>query len=200
MAIKNFPDISPDAGATFGIQSNNTEFRSALNNNVQHQAMPGDRWSGTMGFSNRAPEQAQKIKAFLTSLGGSRGRFYLTPPDAYQNGTLSGTPTVDGAVAINSEILPTAGWDISQSELIKAGDYVEVNGELKMITEDAVSDSSGDSILFISPPLREALAGGESITVDNPKGVFYLDSNSQSWDLNPFGVNTFAISYTEDVN
>lgn len=377
MAIKNFPDISPDAGATFGIQSNNTEFRSALNNNVQHQAMPGDRWAGTMGFSNRTPEQAQKIKAFLTSLGGSRGRFYLTPPDAYQNGTLSGAPVVDGAVAINSETIATKGWDGLQPDLAKAGDYIEVNGELKMITDDvdgsAVSDTyieytgtnympspfdpvgydsngfstlvsiakenpsgsdvigyqeiivesgfarfnkstaidvasdetvhaiaiikesaygpvsiyfriadingyiagtvkefngvDGDGYSFINlgcgyylvsykyesqtaltgvvaefipraagggsapvglslyvqatyfgkaddwpaqvlanaelpifPPLRKALAGGESITTDKPKGVFYLDSNSQSWDLNPFGVNTFAISYTEDVN
>ncbi len=200
MAIKNFPSVSPDAGATFGLEANNTEFRSTLNGSVQHASLPGDRWVGSCGFSNRPSTEAQAIKAFLTSLGGSRGRFYLTPFDAYQYGTWGGSGTVSGAVALGASSMATTGWTINETDLAKAGDYIEVNGELKMITADASSDGSGNATLEFTPPLRAALSGAEAITTTNPRAVFYLDGNSNTWDINVFGVNTFAFSFVEDVS
>lgn len=380
MAVKNFPDISPDANPSLTLESNTSSFESTLNKNVQHMELPGARWRGSVAFSNRTRQEANKIKAFMTSLGGQVGRFYLTPFDAYQSGTMSGAGVVDGAVLFGSSTISTKGWEGDQDELFKAGDYIEVNGELKMVPEDVAapqsyieytgtnympspfdpeswtnndtrtsitniaesnpsgsdvigeieqldsnSDSINDSTTFpvvigdtvycsimakttagnnglrfrffdstgfkdsvnintstgviysggvdfhsitnlsdgyfliqvgkgvlsddtdygvqvffedgtasvtaptvgnkikaqaiyagtgndfpaqllatadipIAPPLRKSLAGGESITVGNPKGKFYLGSNDQSWDINVNGVQSMGFDFIEDVN
>jgi hypothetical protein len=138
MAVKSFPDISPDANPNFTLESNTSSFESTLNKNVQHMELPGARWRGSVAFSNRTKQEANKIKAFMTSLGGQVGRFYLTPFDAYQSGTMSGAGVVDGAVAFGASVISTNGWEGGQSKLFEAGDYLEVNGELKMVTEDVV--------------------------------------------------------------
>lgn len=142
MAVKNFPDISPDANPSFTLENNTSSFESALNKNVQHMELPGARWRGSVAFSNRTRQEANKIKAFMTSLGGQVGRFYLTPFDAYQSGTMSGTGVVDGAVASGVSSLPTKGWEADQDSLFEAGDYIEVNGELKMVTGDVSAPQS----------------------------------------------------------
>jgi len=136
MAVKNFPNVSPDANPSFTLESNTSSFESSLNKNVQHMELPGARWRGSVAFSNRTRQEANKIKAFMTSLGGQVGRFYLTPFDAYQSGTMSGTGAVDGAVASGVSSIPTKGWEADQDTLFEAGDYIEVNGELKMVTDD----------------------------------------------------------------
>jgi len=136
MAVKNFPNVSPDANPSFTLESNTSSFESSLNKNVQHMELPGARWRGSVAFSNRTRQEANKIKAFMTSLGGQVGRFYLTPFDAYQSGTMSGAGVVNGAVTAGVSSLPTDGWEGDQDTLFEAGDYIEVNGELKMVTDD----------------------------------------------------------------
>lgn len=200
MAIKNFPNVNPDANATFGLESNTSEFRSVLSNDVQHMSLPGDRWVGSVSFTNRTRSEANKVKAFKASLGGSAGRFYFTPVDAYQAGTMGGSGVIDGAVASGASSLPTSGWTADQDTLFEAGDYLEVNGELKMVTDDVTSDGTGAANIPIAPPLRRALAGGEAITTTEPKGVFYLGSNSQEWSINVNGVHNMGFDFVEDVN
>jgi len=139
MAVKNFPNVSPDANPSFTLESNISSFESSLNKSVQHMELPGARWRGSVAFSNRTRQEANKIKAFMTSLGGQVGRFYLTPFDAYQSGTMSGTGVVDGAVASGSSLLNTKGWNADQDKLFEAGDYIEVNGQLCMVPEDVPS-------------------------------------------------------------
>ena len=136
MAVKNFPNVSPDANPSFTLESNTSSFESSLNKSVQHMELPGARWRGSVAFSNRTRQEANKIKAFMASLGGQVGRFYLTPFDAYQNGTMSGNGVVDGPVAFGVSSIPTKGWTGGQDTLFEAGDYIEANGELKMVTDD----------------------------------------------------------------
>lgn len=359
MAVKNFPDISPDANPSFTLESNTSSFESTLNKNVQHMELPGARWRGSVAFSNRTRQEANKIKAFMTSLGGQVGRFYLTPFDAYQSGTMSGAGVVDGTVSFGASTIPTKGWNADQDKLFEAGDYLEVGGELKMVPEDVEtigniynytiednfdsqaeydawgsvqqtgvvvggiltitstgtdpqmikslnfngniynqikirskitagsnfinkifyrtslspsfdgvkifdfseeggvgsgvaivgpdadgfftytidcttqslwlesniigiridftnnqietktdvdyiyirnSTSTATADVPIVPPLRKSLTGGESITVVNPKGKFYLGSNDQSWDINVNGVQSMGFDFIEDVN
>lgn len=193
-----FPDIEPDA-ATFSIQANTTSFESELNASVQHASMPGDKWIFTLTFTNRARQDGRKLAAWLAALGGPTGRFEMSPPDLDQQGTLSGAGIVDGAGQTGST-LNTTGWTVNQSALAVAGDYITVNGELKMITADAASDANGDAVLSIAPPLRKSPANGASITVDNPKGKFYLvDDNQAAWRLSAPYIYAISFAGEEDV-
>ena len=198
MAGKDFPDISPDANPSFTLENNTTSFESTLNKNVQHMELPGARWRGSVAFSNRTRQEANKIKAFMTSLGGQVGRFYLTPFDAYQSGTMFGTGVVDGAVASGVSSIPTKGWEGDQDTLFEAGDYIEVNGELKMVTDDVAAPQSyieyTGTNYMPSPFDPEGWSGDPdgtitNVTLDNPSGTGIIGLAEQT-GTNYFSVNS----------
>ena len=134
MAILDFPDVSPDIGTSLSLISNSTSFQSELNNATQTGKFLGDQWSVVMPFTNREKLQGRTIKAFLARLGGKAGRFRMTPPDLDQFGTASVGGVIDGAGQTGS-VINTKDWDGLQPNLFEAGDYIEFNGELKMVTD-----------------------------------------------------------------
>lgn len=192
MAIKDFPNVSPDANATFGLESNTSEFRSVINNDTQHMSLPGDRWRGSVSFTNRTRQEANKVKAFKAALGGAAGRFYFTPCDAYQAGTMQGAGVIDGAVASGSSVLPTNGWAADQDTLFEYGDYLEVNGELKMVVGDVVAPQSyieyTGTNYMPSPFDPEGWYGATSdpdgtitnVTLENPSGENFVGLAEQT--------------------
>lgn len=194
----DFPNIPPDA-ATFRLQGNTTTFESELNAAVQHGEMPGAKWVANLAFTNRMKTQARMLKAFLTRLGGPVGRFRMSPPDLDQQGTYLGSGVVDGANQTGSA-LNTTNWVPNQSGLAVAGDYIEVNGELKMITQDASADANGDAVLHIAPPLRRSPANSAPIETQAPKGVFYLLNDDQAaWQLSAPLIYAVSIAAEEDI-
>jgi hypothetical protein len=199
MSTPNFPDIDPDA-ASFGIESNTTAFESELSNAVQHAPMQGDRWVGTATFTNRGGLDARKLAAFVAALGGPSGRFTMSPPEMQQLGTRQGVGIVNGSGQVG-RTLATSGWSINQPILLEVGDYIEVNNELKMITERIASDGDGNATLVFTPPLRRSPANAASIEVDEPRGLFYLaDDNQASWRVSAPYIYALAWSFVEDVN
>ena len=146
MSVLDFPSVNPDVGTSLSLKTNSTTFTSELNNAVQTGKLVGDQWSANMPFTNRSEKEGRRIKAFLARLGGMTGRFRMTPPDLNQLGTMSGSGVVDGAGQTGST-LNTTGWDAEQPELFEAGDYIEFNGELKMVT-DTVDTAGGEYIEY----------------------------------------------------
>jgi hypothetical protein len=175
----DFPNIDPDGNAEFWLRSANTEFGSVLSGTVQHRALPGDRWEALLPFSNRQGSEARRLKAFIMSLGGSRGRFKVPPVDNERSGTMLGSGVVDGAGQTGSD-LATTGWTPNQSLLFDYGDYFEVNGELKIITEPVASNGSGDATLKFAPPLRQSPASAAPIEVSDPRCTMYLENDEQA--------------------
>lgn len=199
MAVIDFPNVSPDSGANLSLVSNTTDFTSDLNNAVQNARLQGDQWSSSLAFTNRTEVQGRTIKAFLTRLGGRSGRFRMTPPDLNQLGTMAGTGLVDGA-GQTGDVLNTKGWTVSQAALFQPGDYIEFNGELKMITDLAVSDGGGLSALSISPPIRKATNDNDPIEVTDPQAIFMMTNDSQAnWDIQSNFIHGATISMIEDV-
>lgn len=144
MAVLDFPEVNPDTGTSLSLLSNTTSFTSDLNNATQTGKLVGDQWSVNMPFTNRSEREGRRIKAFLARLGGMAGRFRMGPPDLNQLGTMQGDGVIDGAGQTGSTI-NTKGWLAEQDELFVEGDYLEVNGELKMVT-DAVDATGGEYI------------------------------------------------------
>lgn len=179
MAVKDFPaNISPDA-EEWTLTYNTQSFESDLNGAMQTAELPGARWSVSMTFSNRQGKSARALQGFLAGLKGRAGRFWVTPADWEPLGSPDGA----GVVASNTSggtSLSTSGWTADIAELLYAGDYFEVNGELKKMTETASSDASGLSTLEFAPPLRQPVTAGMTIRVVEPRCQMQLSDDGQA--------------------
>ena len=182
MAILTFPNISPDA-LDFGLVANTQAMPSDLDGSVQTLGLPGDKWSATLTYSNRQGADARILRAFITSLRGQGGRFYLSPPDYVRAGVGGGTPLVKGAAQVGATIT-TDGWPVSTTGVLLAGDYFQIGNELKMLTADANSDSLGNATLSFVPPIRNSPADNSAVIIDTPECTMMLsDGNQARWQV-----------------
>jgi len=113
-------------------------------------------------------------RAWFLSLNGMEGTFWLTPSlDATARGVATGTPLVNGA-SQTGQSLVTDGWTISQTGILKAGDWFQLGNYLYNVMQDADSDGTGNATFDIWPDLRSAPADNDALTVSSPKGLFRL--------------------------
>jgi len=85
----------------------------------------------------------------------------------------------------------------ASTTVLKAGDYFEVNSELKMVTDDATSDSSGDVTINFSPSLRSSPSDDASITTTNPKCEMKLVDDNVTWGQSIGDVYSISFSAIE---
>jgi hypothetical protein len=191
-----FPAIIPNT-AEFGLDSNTQQMSSALNGSVQTLALPGDRWTANLTFNNLFDPKARIMRAFLASLRGQAGRFYLTPPAYRRAGTGTGTPLVKGASQTGSSLI-TDGWGTSHAGAVCAGDYFQVGSELKMVTADANSNSSGDVTILFVPPIRVSPADNAAIIITAPVCTMALaDPKQARWSAQPTPIYNMTLACIE---
>lgn len=95
---------------------------------------------------------------------------------------------------INIDGLPT-----STAGLARAGDWVEINGELKRLTADLDSNSSGAGFLMFEPALRNAPADNAPVVFRSPMGRFLMNDDSVNWNTAPGTRSDLEISLVEDI-
>lgn len=152
----------------------------------QHQ---GQAWQADVVCPPMERANAEDTIGFLLALNGRRGTFYLGD-SAYTSprGTISGSPTCNGAQTANSSTLTLTGHTGS----FAVGDWLQISSSLYKV----VQVNSGTSVdLF--PRLRSAYAGGTAIVTSSPKGVFRLASGATKWDINEIKVYGIAFSAVE---
>ena len=154
MTIPTFPDILPSR-ATWGLQANTEKFTSPLNGATQTVGRPGTRWKATLEFSGLSCAQGALLDAFLASLNGQAGRFYLYPH--HRPGT-KGTGVV---VAASGASLTVSGITLATGDFVQAGD------EFKIVI------GSGT----IAPPWRNAPAVDAPVIATEPKCKMMLSSD-----------------------
>lgn len=96
--------------------------------------------------------------------------------------------------ALNIDGLPT-----STAGLARAGDWVEINGELKRLTADLNSDASGAGYIMFEPTLRTAPADNSPVVFRNPMGRFLIADDELGWSTRPGTLSDLTISLVEDV-
>lgn len=179
MTILTFPTVrgglGPAGGCIWRKLSNTQVFESPLTRSVQTLAMPGARWAFTGTWQNLTPDEAARMRAFLYSLRGRAGRFYLhnfaRPTPA---GTLAGTPRVAGAGQTGSALL-TDGWGAGGS--VRAGDFVGLGDELRMVVADAVENGAGVMTLTLDEPVRSSPADDLALNFVRPVCVMRLTAD-----------------------
>jgi hypothetical protein len=179
VAVKAYPDIpSPDA-ESWTLTFNTQTFTSDLNGAIQTAELPGARWSGRLTYSNRTGADAGKLRGFLAANKGRAGRFYVTPSDAVLNGSATQNGTLDSGATAGAITIEASGFAETGANPLLAGDYFEINGELKIVTDDV----AGTTINF-SPPLRKDVTLGQTVRVIEPRVVVMLSDDDQaSWQV-----------------
>ena len=189
--------IIPDA-ATLGIAPNVQSFTSTLNAFQQFRELPGSRWFGAFTWSSRQGIDAKILKGQFTSLNGPLGTFRISPPDNESLGTFLGSGVVNGASQTGT-VLVTSGWTANQATLGHSGDYIEINNELKMLTEDASSDGSGNATFNFAPAIRKSPADSSSVITSNPMLTARLVGDAPIWALSAPVIHAFSIECSEVV-
>jgi len=166
-------------GVTFSLKPNTQAFQSPLTKATQTMELPGARWAAVITWQDLTEAEIRVLRAFLARLRGRAGRVYLWDM-AFETpaGVATGTPVVAGA-GQSGATLATSGWTPSTTGILKTGDYIGVNGELKMVTADADSDAGGLATLAIEPPLRASPADAAALTTVKPTATFRLLDDDQ---------------------
>ena len=198
MTILDLPNVKI-VDSQFGLQSNTVATRSPFNDYITTAQRIGSFWVGsyTLAPMKATNDDGKAWQAFLMKLDGMSGRFYAFDPDRRTpSGVATGTPVVSGAGQKGFQ-LQTSGWTVSQTNILKIGDYIEVNNELKMIVDNVNSDGSGNALITFAPELRSSPPDGESITVTSPKGIFMLTDASQVWSSDKSKVLSITLNFRE---
>lgn len=148
----------------------------------------GQFWEADITLPPMKRDDAEHWISFLLKLNGPFGTFLLGDPNgATPRGLATGSPLVNGAGQTGYELI-TDGWTVSQTGILKVGDYIQLGSaataRLYKVLDDVNSDASGNATLDLWPDLRSAPSDNETITVSNAKTNFRLASAQTSWDIN----------------
>ena len=190
MAALEWPaDVCPSS-LTWRTESNTKTFRSPFNGASQTVRFPGTRWICSLTFNNLTDDKSRRIDALVADLDGEYGRVKIR--DWGRKGrTPAGNPVVQDENQTGTQ-LSSKGWTPGKL-VLRTGDYITVNDELKMVTADVTSTSTGTAIIPIAPMLRTSPPVNGKIEVANPYGIFKLKDNQQGAGNRVPGVFT---SYT----
>lgn len=148
---------------------------------VEHQ---GQWFEAEVELPPMTRDQAEVWVGFLLALNGKRGTFTFNDPDCIApRGVGTGTPLVNGA-SQQGRSLVTDGWTVSQTGILKAGDWIQIGSYGHKVTQDANSDSGGNATLEIFPNLRGSPANNAAITVNSAGSLWRMTNNEMSWSIN----------------
>ena len=161
---------------------------------VQHE---GEFWTTQIQFPPMLKVNAAPIIAFLLQLRGRRGTFSLGDQDRKTiQGTATGTVRVNGASQTGNQVA-LDGFTASRANVFKAGDYIQINSYVYMVTTDATANGSGEADVKIEPALRsgiETINDDTTIVYSNTTTLMRLDSNETGWNTDE--VSKYGISFS----
>lgn len=110
-----------------------------------------------------------------------------------------GAQTTGAASAVATQTgtaLNVKGLPASTNGLLLAGDWVEIDGQIKMVTASLDSDAAGLGYLQFSPPLRRAVSDNTPVIVTKPMGRF-IATDTLAWENDPGAFSHSAIDLEE---
>lgn len=196
-SIQDFPSDIGQTDVTLRAVNIIGEQRSPFGNAREIQLFPGAHWEIEIAILPAVRADAQRLESFLLSLRGKAGLFRCADP--YRSlplGSNLGEPRVSLSFA-GDESFESRGWDPSEDGVLKAGDFIELLGNLHQVLQDVSSNADGEAQIRVWPPLRASYPDGTHIVAENARGVFSLDSNSLEFTRNVDGYNGAMIRAIE---
>lgn len=160
----------------------------------QAHSYGGEMWQADITLPPMKRAAAEEWLAFLISLRGQYGTFYLGDPDGKMpRGTVSTNSDVNSATGSAGD--RTISLTITSGETLLAGDYIQIgttsSRTLHKVLEDVTGTGSAQNV-EIWPALR-ANKSSAGVNIVNTTGKFRLASNEQSWTANQ--VSTYGITF-----
>ena len=157
----------------------------------------GEQWKTTMSLPPMLKDNASIWLAFFMQLRGMRGTFKLGDQDRKTiQGTATGTVLVNGASQTGNQVA-LDGFTASRANVFKAGDYIQINSYVYMVTENVTANGSGEANVKIEPALRtgiEPINNNTTVIYLNTTTIMRLDSNEFNWDTDH--VSKYGISFS----
>lgn len=190
-----WPESIVPSTMNWQLMSNSQTFISVFTGSAQTVRFPGSRWKCVLSFNNLTDEKSRLLEVILAQLDGESGRVKIS--NWLRPGLIGkGSPIISEANQTGT-MLQTKGW-ISNSIILRKGDYITVSNELKIITENVISDNDGNANIPISPMLRNSPSINEKIETVKPFGIFKLTSNDQgSFQYRPGVFSSISITLEE---
>lgn len=161
--------------------------RSPFTLEGQSHAYAGEMWSADITLKPMAEDDAEAWSAWLTSLRGQHGKFYLGNP--FRNSLRSsGAPssvTITGSAGDRSVTVAMTGT-------LLAGDYFQLGTGTSSRLYKVLEDQTNGGTLEIWPALRDAASTAAAV-ISSPVGTFRLASNEVSWSVN--NLRHYGISF-----
>lgn len=176
--------------------------RSPFTFSTQVHAYAGQSWQADVTLPSIRRDLAEEWIAWLISLKGQLGTFYLGDPNAVTpRGSARDADTilVNGAVSSGNTI-DIGSAPVNQTDYLKAGDYMHIgtdnSRQLFKVLTNTDTDASGEATVDVWPDVRTSIANAAAVTVENTKGVFRLTGNEQSFSINEasfYGISFGAV-------
>lgn len=180
-----------------------SESRSPFSLKSQIQQHQGQLWQAEIAVKPMTRASAEEWISFLLKLNGKYGTFLLGDPSgATPRGIATGTPLVNGASQTGNALI-TDGWTPSQTNILRAGDYIQLGtgstSRLYKNLEDTNSDAGGNATLTLWPNLRSSPADNSAIVTSSAKGVFRLATNEMAYDISEAKIYGIAFPAIEAI-
>lgn len=219
-------DLAPQT-ARFWLQPNTQLSESPFSRAQQVLVRAGDRWQAQMAWQTAPAAAAARIEALLAQLRGPANQVRLgdwrrpaprgtgatwpggsvastwTAGTAWKAGTTWASltpptsPRLRVAATRGAATLATWGWAPSQPVLL-AGDYVEIAGQLLVLTADAATNAGGIAALQVAPALRAAAEAGTPLVITRARARFRLvDDDQAANDFQPGPATSFSVALVE---
>jgi hypothetical protein len=195
MAEITIPAIKA-ASASFGLvrADNSLEL---LNGSEVYTVFQRAAWVLSFPLVIQTEEQARTWSGALSRLSSYANHFKASPP-GYISSIYAGTvPQVNGAGQLGTSL--SIKNCTNSSTVFRAGEYFEINNELKIVVLNTVSDGSGLATVEFEPALRAAPSNSASLVITNPKTKFRLSNSSAAWSIQPGRFYSITIDAVEQI-
>jgi hypothetical protein len=154
----------------------------------QVQLNQGQLWAFSVDYPPMSEDHAREWSGVLAQLNGRFGTFLFGDPRwKSPRGSWAGAPVVNGS-GQSGQTLAMNGFTVGATG--RAGDYFQHGSgsasRLYKVTQDFVADGAGEAQVEIWPRIRISPTGGDSLTLQSPKGVFRLASPTVARSWEPF--------------
>ena len=130
-------------------------------------------WQMKLSFAVQ-PRNVSELRYQMEALDGGAGSVLVDDPSYMRTSTL--VILANGGASALAQSLPTDGWPISTSNVVRAGQYVQVGNRLYVLSSSGSSNGSGQVTLQFTTPLTDAVADNEAVTISHPRVVMRADN------------------------
>ena len=176
LSVTTWPETLQPAQCKFGRLNSDTHSMSPTTRTRQIVRRNRPLWQANITWKVK-PKQVSEMRYQMERLNGGsecvKLRDYAAKPIARTGITLL------SSAAILAVSLTLAGFPVSTSNVVRAGDYLELGGYLYIIAADASSNGSGQATVSLTSPLQVASAASSAVELAAPGRI--MRQTSPDW-------------------